>query len=121
MKKTLLAMSFLAFTAVGGVFSTQVFARPSNGNTINHTNVSNTLDSNRPNTTNRTSNGEVKNPGPVNTNVGNDTNIILTGSCGRSTGSNTVNQQGTVGSNQNVVVDACNPAAGGAAGVRRSR
>jgi hypothetical protein len=119
MKNSLLAISLLTFTVVGGVFSISASARPTNnGNTINHTNVSNTLDSNRPNTTNRTSTGIVKDPGSIN--VSNDTNLILTGSCGRSTGTNTVNQQGTVGSSQNVVVDACNPAAGGA-GVRRSR
>jgi hypothetical protein len=118
MKKSLLAMSLLTFTIIGGGFSLEAFARPNNGNTINHTNVTNTLNSNSPNTTNRTSSGVVRDAGHIN--VGNDTNIILTGSCDRSTGTNTVNQQGTTGSSQDVVVDACNPAAGGS-GARRNR
>lgn len=119
MKKSLLAMSLMTFTAIGGGFSTEVFARPNNGNTINHTNVTNTLNSSSPNTTNRTSSGVVRDAGPIN--VGNDTNINLTGSCTRSTGTNTVIQQGTVSSRQDINVDACNPAAGGgaAAGGRR--
>jgi hypothetical protein len=122
MKKPLLVISLLATTIVGGVFSTAAFARPSNSNTINHTNVNNSLDSNRPVNINRTSNGEVKNPGAVNTNVGNDSSITLTGSCSPSSINNNVNRQGTVGSSQSIVVEACNPAAGGAgAGGRRNR
>jgi hypothetical protein len=119
MKKSLLAMSLLTFTVIGGGFSTEAFARPNNGNTINHTNVTNTLNSNSPNTNNRNSSGVVRDAGPAN--VGNDTNINLTGNCGRSTGTNTVNQQGTVGSSQNIAVDACNPAAGGGAGGRQNK
>jgi hypothetical protein len=67
-KKSLLAMSLLTATIVSGAFSIKAFARPSNGNTINHTNVNNSLDSNRPININRNSNGEVKNPDAVNTN-----------------------------------------------------
>ncbi len=120
MKKPLFVMSLLTATVIGGVFSTAAFARPNNSNTINHTSVNNTLNSNRPVNINRTSNGEVKNPASVNNNVGNDSSITLTGSCSPSSISNTVNRQGTVGSSQNIVVEACNPAAGGAGG-RRNR
>jgi hypothetical protein len=116
MKKLPFAMSLLAATTIGGVFSTQAFARPNNSNTINHTNVNNSLGSNRPVNINRTSNGEVKDPAPVNNNVGNDSSIILTGSCSPSSINNNVNRQGTVGSSQSIVVEACNPAAGGAGG-----
>jgi hypothetical protein len=121
MKKPLFAMSLLAVTTIVGVFSTAVFARPNNSNTINHTNVNNSLGSNRPVNINRTSNGEVKDPAAVNNNVGNDSSIILTGSCSPSSINNTVNQQGTVGSGQNIVVEACNPAAGGAGGRQNRR
>jgi hypothetical protein len=102
MKKSLLAMSLSTFTVIVAGFSTEAFARPNNGNTINHTSVNNTLNSNSPNTTNRTSSGVVRDAGPIN--VGNDTSITLTGSCGRSTGTNTVNQQGTVGSSQDRLI-----------------
>jgi hypothetical protein len=121
MKKPLLVISLLATTIVAGVFSTAAFARPSNSNTINHTNVNNSLDSNRPVNINRTSNGEVKNPGDVNTNVGNDSSITLTGSCSPSSINNNANRQGTVGSSQSIVVEACNPAAGGAGGRQNRR
>jgi hypothetical protein len=120
MKKSLFAMSLLVATTIVGISSTEAFARPNNSNTINHTNVNNSLGSNRPVNINRTSNGEVKDPASVNNNVGNDGSIILTGSCSPSSINNNVNRQGTVGSSQNVVVEACNPAAGGAGG-RRNR
>jgi hypothetical protein len=121
MKKLFFAMSLLATTAVGGAFSTAAFARPNNSNTINHTNVNNSLDSNRPVNINRNSNGEVKNPAAVNNNVGNDSSIIVTGSCSPSSINNNVNRQGTVGSSQSIVVEACNPAAGGAGGRQNRR
>jgi hypothetical protein len=121
MKNSFLAMSLITTTVIGGLYSTAAFARPSNGNTINHTNVTNGLDSNRSINSTRNSAGEVKNPDSVNTNVGNDSSITLTGSCGRSTVNNNVNQQGTIGSSQNIVVDACNPAAGGASGRQNRR
>ena len=126
MNKSLFAMSLLTATVltatvIGGLFSTAASARPSNGNTINHTNVNNSLDSNRPVNIDRTSTGEVKNPGAVNTNVGNDSSIILTGSCSPSSINNNASRQGTVGSSQSIVVEACNPAAGGAGGRQNRR
>ena len=118
---TVITVTVITVTVIGGVFSTTASARPSNGNTINNTNVNNSLDSNRPANINRNSTGEVKNPGAVNTNVGNDSSIILTGSCSPSSINNNASRQGTVGSSQSIVVEACNPAAGGAGGRQNRR
>lgn len=92
----------------------------SNGNSVVHNNVVNTLGSSTPVTVNRESHSRITNPGSANVHV--DNNIVLSGSCGKSTVNNNVSHQGSIGATTNVVVDVCNPAAnssGGRQNVRR--
>ena len=79
----------------------------SNGNTVVHTNVVNSLGSNKPVTVNRESHSVINNPGIGNVHV--DNNLVLSGSCGKSTVNNNVSHQGSIGASTNVVVDVCIP------------
>jgi hypothetical protein len=110
MKKQLLMTSFLTTATIGGVFSTAAFAQ-SNGNTVVHTNVVNSLGSSTPITVNRESHSVINNPGIGNVHV--DNNLVLSGSCGKSTVNNNVSHQGSIGASTNVVVDVCMPDANG--------
>jgi hypothetical protein len=115
MRTQLLMTSFLATaTVVSGVFSTATFAQSngqSNGNTVVHTNVVNSLGSSTPITVNRESHSVINNPGIGNVHV--DNNLVLSGSCGKSTVNNNVSHQGSIGASTNVVVDVCLPDANG--------
>lgn len=111
MKTQFLMTSFLTVTAfVGSVFSTAAFAQ-SNGNTVVHNNVVNSLGSSTPITVNRESHSVINNPGVGNVHV--DNNLVLSGSCGKSTVNNNVSHQGSIGASTNVVVDVCMPDANG--------
>jgi hypothetical protein len=83
----------------------------SNGNTVVHNNVVNSLGSTNPITVNRESRSVINNPGVGNVHV--DNNLVLSGSCGKSTVNNNVNHQGSIGASTNVVVDVCIPNANG--------
>jgi hypothetical protein len=111
MKTQFLMTSFLtAATIVGGVFPMAAFAQ-SNGNTVVHNNVVNSLGSSTPITVNRESHSVINNPGVGNVHV--DNNLVLSGSCGKSTVNNNVSHQGSIGASTNVVVDVCMPDANG--------
>jgi hypothetical protein len=104
----------LAFTsAVVLAAGSPAFAQ-SNGNSVVHNNVVNSLGSSTPVTVNRESHSRITNPGSANVHV--DNNIILSGSCGRSTVNNNVSHEGSIGAVTNVVVDVCNPAANAPSG-----
>jgi hypothetical protein len=94
------------FLAVGA----PAFAQ-SNGNTVVHNNVVNSLGSSAPITVNRKSHSVINNPGIGNVHV--DNNLVLSGSCGKSTVNNNVSHQGSIGASTNVVVDVCIPNANG--------
>jgi hypothetical protein len=111
MYKQFWSMPLLAATICGGIFAPAAFAGENNGNTVVNTTVTNTLATGGRTTTVRNSTSRIENAGPAN--VHNDININLSGSCGRSSNTNNVSHQGSVGANVNVNVDVCNPAAGG--------
>ncbi len=101
----------IAFTsAVVLAASAPAFAQ-SNGNTVVHNNVVNSLGSSTPITVNRESRSVINNPGIGNVHV--DNNLVLSGSCGKSTVNNNVSHQGSIGASTNVVVDVCIPDANG--------
>jgi hypothetical protein len=113
MQNKFIAAPLLAFALLGGALSTGAFANPngSSGNTVNNTNVTNTLGTGKPVTVNRSSRSTINNPtGP---NVHNDINITLSDGCGQSRVNNDVSHRGSTGAVTNVNVDVCNPAAGG--------
>jgi hypothetical protein len=83
----------------------------SNGNSVVHNNVVNSLGSSTPITVNRESHSVINNPGIGNVHV--DNNLVLSGSCGKSTVNNNVSHQGSIGASTNVVVDVCMPDANG--------
>jgi hypothetical protein len=115
LRKISLALTSAVFLAAGA----PAFAQ-SNGNSVVHNNVVNTLGSSTPVTVNRESHSRITNPGSANVHV--DNNIVVSGSCGKSTVNNNVSHEGSIGATTNVVVDVCNPAAnapGGRHNVRR--
>ncbi len=92
----------------------------SNGNSVVHNNVVNSLGSSTPITVNRESHSVINNPGIGNVHV--DNNLVLSGSCGKSKVHNNVSHQGSIGASTNVVVDVCIPdTSGNLPGIRHHR
>jgi hypothetical protein len=111
MKNKFIAVPLLAAALLCSSLSAKAFAGGSTGNTVNNTNVVNTLGTGRPVTVNRESTSNINNPsGP---NVHNDSQITLSDGCGQSRVNNNVSHRGSIGAVTSVSVDLCNPAAGG--------